>query len=98
MSASLRNILLATDGSPDATVALRAAADLSEKTGAYLHLVHVFTDVPPPAYPGLAFDDYSRLLEGEAGELLRRQAWNARAGGGRVAGQHLREGKPAEEI
>jgi nucleotide-binding universal stress UspA family protein len=98
MSASLRNILLATDGSPDATVALRAAADLSEKTGAYLHLVHVFTEVLPPAYPSFAFDDYSRLIEEEAGELLRRQAWNALAAGGRVAREHLREGEPAEEI
>lgn len=98
MSASLRNILLATDGSPDATVAMRAAADISERTGAELHVVYVYTEVPPAAYPGLALDDYSRSLEEQAGELLRRQAWNARAAGGSAAREHLREGEPAEEI
>lgn len=29
---------------------------------------------------------------------LRRRAWNARVGGARVAGEHLCEGQPAEEI
>ena len=43
-------------------------------------------------------NNYSRLAKEEAGRILRRQAWNARITGGRVAGQHLREGQPAEEI
>ena len=98
MTASLTKILLATDGSEEAAVAGRAAADISNKTAAELHLVHVWTDVPPPAYPSLSLDNYSRLAKEEAGKLLRRQAWNARITGGRVAGQHLKEGQPAEEI
>src|ERR671913_1680155 len=98
MSTSLTKILLATDGSEDAALAGRAAVDLSDKTAADLHVVHVWADVPPPAYPGLSLDNYSRLAEEEAGRLLRREAWNARITGGRVAGQHLREGQPAEEI
>ena len=97
MSASLKDILLATDGSRDAEVALRAAADISERSGAALHVVHVWTDAMPPANPGLVPDD-SRCLEEEAAKLLRRQAWNARAARGRVAREHLREGEPAEEI
>ncbi len=101
MSTSLTGILLATDGSEEAALAGRAAADLSNKTAAELHVVHVWTDVPPPAYPGpslATLDNYSRLAKEEAERLLRRQAWNARITGGRVAGQHLREGQPAEEI
>jgi nucleotide-binding universal stress UspA family protein len=98
MNASLTTILLATDGSSDAALAGQAAADISRKTGAQLHVVHVWTDVPPPAYPALVFDDYSRQAKEEARELLRRQVWNAEVAGGSVAGQHLREGKPAEEI
>ena len=98
MKASLTTILLATDESSDAALAGQAAADISRKTGAQLHVVHVWTDVPPPSYPALVFDDYSRQAKEEARELLRRQVWNAEVAGGSVAGQHLREGKPAEEI
>lgn len=98
MTTSLTRILLATDGSKNAAVAGRAAADLSNKTAAELHVVHVWTDVPPTAYPSPSLNDYSRQAKEEAGRLLRRQAWNARITGGRVAGQHLREGRPAEEI
>ncbi len=97
MTTSLTRILLATDGSEYAALAGRAAADLSNKTAAELHLVHVWIDVPPPAYPTLPLDNYSGLARDEARRLLRRQAWDARIAGGRVAGEHLREGRPAEE-
>src|SRR3712207_6809250 len=98
MTNSVTRILLATDGSEEATLAGRAAADLSNKTAAGLNLGHVWTDVLPLAYPSVSLENYSRLAKEEAGRLLRRQAWNARITGGRVAGQHLREGQPAEEI
>ncbi len=101
MITSLTRILLATHGSEDAALAGRAAADLSNKTAAELHVVHVWVDVPPPAYPSLSLDpldNYSRLAEEEALGLLRREAWNARVAGGRVVREHLREGKPAEQI
>jgi len=101
MKTSLTKILLATDDSESAELAGRAAADISNKTAAELHLVHVWTDVPPPAYPGPSLrtlDNYSRLARDEAMRLLRREAWNTRVAGGRVVGEHLREGQPAEEI
>ena len=98
MSASLGKILLATDGNEDSTRAALAAVDLSMLTGARLHVVHVWTGAPPPAYPGRALDDYSRLAAEEAGEVLRRHAWYARVDGAEVAGEHLRAGKPVEEI
>ncbi len=44
-------VLLATDGSEEAELALRAAADLARATGSELHIVHVLpTDVGIP-YP-----------------------------------------------
>lgn len=98
MTTSLTRILLATDGSESAALPASAAADISNKTATELHVVHVWTDVPPPVYPGPSLDHYSRLARDEAGRLLRKQAWNARVAGGRIAGEHLREGLPAEEI
>lgn len=98
MSASLRNILLATDDSQDAEVALQAAAEISEKSGAALHVVHVWTAAMPQAYPAMHFDNYSRVLEEQASKLLRQQVWKARAAGGRALWVHLREGEPVEEI
>lgn len=94
----MTRILLATDGSEEAALAGRAAADLSNRTAANLHVVHVWTDVPPPAYPSMSLENYSRLARDEAMRLLRKETWNARITGGRVAGQHLREGHPAEEV
>ena len=41
----LRKVLLATDGSKDAALAARAAADVCEGTGAELHVVHVWFNV-----------------------------------------------------
>jgi nucleotide-binding universal stress UspA family protein len=86
MTTSLTRILLATDDSENATLAGRAAVDIPNKTAAELHIVHVWTDVPPPAHPGLVFDEYSRSAKEEATRLLRRQAWNTRVAGGRVVG------------
>jgi nucleotide-binding universal stress UspA family protein len=99
MNASLRKILLATDGSREATLAMRAAVDISCKMGAELHVVHVFPEVLPPSHPGSTIsEDYSRLAEEEVRELLRKQGWKARVDGVEIAGEHVREGKPAKEI
>ena len=46
MSAPPGKVLLATDGSKDAYLATRAAADVCEGTGADLHVVHVWHSVP----------------------------------------------------
>jgi hypothetical protein len=39
-------VLLATDGSEDAALATRIAADLSTRTGAELHIMHAWHSVP----------------------------------------------------
>src|SRR5918998_2614288 len=94
----LRRILLATDGSGSAASAARAATSISNRTAAELHLVHVWEPVPRPSRPTPALDTWSRSAREEARGLLRREAWNARVAGGRVAGTHLCEGPPAGGI
>ena len=42
MSTFLTKVLLATDGSPEADLALRAAVELVEKTASELHLIHAW--------------------------------------------------------
>ena len=51
MSIFPTKILLATDGSKEADLAARTAADLADKTGSELHMVHVFGITP--WYPAL---------------------------------------------
>lgn len=94
-------ILVAADGSKDALLAAQAAIDLSVRTGAELHVVHAWQDLRPGALPAMAMDEYSQAYEQwkrEAGELLDEEAERLRSAGATVAGAHLREGRPAEEI
>ena len=61
----------------------------------------VWQGLRPATLPAAAIDQYSRAYEGwerEAGELLEEQTERLRSAGGTVAGAHLREGRPAEEI
>jgi nucleotide-binding universal stress UspA family protein len=46
MSIFPTKVLLATDGSKEADLAARTAAELADKTGSELHLVHVFGITP----------------------------------------------------
>lgn len=99
MNTTPAKIVLATDGSEQATRARQAAADISSKGEAKVHLVHVRTDLVSQSPQGSTmFDDSSGLPEQEASELLRKEAWEARVNGAEVAGEYLRGGKPAEEI
>ena len=51
MSIFPTKILLATDGSKEAQLAARSAADLAQKTSSQLHVVHVF-GIAPVGAPG----------------------------------------------
>jgi nucleotide-binding universal stress UspA family protein len=102
MSGFPTRVLAATDGSEDAVLALRAAADLSSSTGSELHVVHVWPGPPIPvsrpyARAGVTRDD-PREHEMKARELLERQVSHAKIARGIIARKHLREGRPAEEI
>jgi nucleotide-binding universal stress UspA family protein len=56
MSIVPTKILVATDGSKDANLAVGVAVDLSERTAAELHVVHAWRkpQALPLARPGLA--------------------------------------------
>ena len=73
-------ILLATDGSKDATLAARAAADLSNKSGSELHVVHVWHDVPTPHLRSFVRAQLGR----EAQEVLEEQVGRIEEAGGVV--------------
>ncbi len=88
-------VLLATDGSPDATLAARSAIELCEKTGSELHIVHVGEYLP--TYFAYTEEEPAELRR-NAQLLLEGQAESIRAAGGPVAGTHLRLGRPAEQI
>ena len=103
-------ILLATDGSREAELAARTAADLAEKTNSELHVVHVFGIAPvgPPVYPEAAalqgveheaeVEELQRTSEQRARQVLESEVEKVRSAGGMVAQAHLMEGRVAPEI
>ncbi len=94
MSVFPAKILLATDGSEDANLALRAAVDIAEKTGSELHVVHAWRSIP-----SARFESYIRAeLEKEAQELLAEQAERIKDQGVEVARAHLVEGASVDKI
>jgi nucleotide-binding universal stress UspA family protein len=111
MSIFPTKILLATDGSKEAELAARNAAELADKTGSELHVVHVFGIIPwYPVYPeGTDFDetepedpqveeDLQRTSEQRARELLDAKVEKIRSAGGTIAEAHFREGGAPQEI
>lgn len=96
---ALQRILLATDGSEDASAAARASIDLSNRSGSDLHVVHVFEFIPPREYISLALRVRSPFAsEREGRETLEEQVSLIEGRGGRVREAHLRMGSPVEEI
>jgi nucleotide-binding universal stress UspA family protein len=85
MSIFPAKIVLATDGSTEAELAARTAADLAQKTHSELHVVHAFGIAPvgPPVYP-------------EATDLRATSKGGARGGGGEgtLMGRHGSWGAP----
>jgi nucleotide-binding universal stress UspA family protein len=93
MSAFPQRILLATDGSEDAVRATEAASDLAQRSGAELHVVHVWHDVP-----GFAHDFVKRELKKQGQEILDEQVGKIRARGVEVTEAHLRGGRTSNEV
>jgi nucleotide-binding universal stress UspA family protein len=91
-------ILLATDGSPDAVLASRAAADLSVRSGSELHVVHAWQAPTHSTYEPTTEVEYPLLQKLLAQELLEEQVERLESLGAPVAEAHLRRGSPAEEI
>jgi nucleotide-binding universal stress UspA family protein len=101
-------VLLAHDGSKEATAAAGVAAEIANATGSGLHLLHV---VPIEEYlPPLAYAPYEEAEAWEAWEagierdeerarsFVEGQARRMEAQGAKVAEAHLAFGKPEGEI
>jgi nucleotide-binding universal stress UspA family protein len=92
-------VLLATDGSEDASAATRAAVGLAERGGAELHVVHAFEFIPPREYMSVALRLRSPSgfrRQGQA--LLDEQVARIEEAGGTVASARLRQGPPVDQI
>jgi nucleotide-binding universal stress UspA family protein len=110
MSIFPTKILLATDGSEEATLAAQTAVDLADKTNSELHAVYVGElDYGHPSYdpsydPSFAVTDYEYMqqiqenLEQEARKALDAEVERVKAAGGRVVEAHLSMGSPDAEI
>ena len=108
MSIFPTSILLATDGSKEAEIASRTAADLAGRTGSELHVLYVWEAANPyvedvqmagdePVNPRLDAELRS-LFERRAREILDAEVERVRAAGGTVAQAHLRMGRADREI
>ncbi len=95
MSILTTKILLATDGSEEASLAASTAAELAKGTDSELHVVSVAPFVP--AVFAATEEEPGRMAR-EARRTLDEQVGLIEAAGGRVAQAHLRVGGAAEEI
>jgi nucleotide-binding universal stress UspA family protein len=111
MSMFPTKVLLATDGSEEASSAAEAAVEISYKTDSELHVIHVYGVAPIyPLYPeatdpgGAELEDpvleeeLEGLSERRAREVLDAAVEKVRSAGATVAKAHLREGGVPHEI
>jgi nucleotide-binding universal stress UspA family protein len=111
MSIFPTKILSATDGSSEAELATRTAADLAQKTGSELHVIHVLdvaqitmlhAGAPDPEgieQPDPILEElFERLSEQRGKEVLDTEVERVRSAGGTVAQAHLMMGGVAREI
>lgn len=94
MNSLFKTILLATDGSADADMAVRATVDLSQKTGAELHVVHAWHTVPSPHFGSWI----SGAFEQRAREVVDEQVEKIKAAGGEVSKDYLKKEPPAQAV
>jgi nucleotide-binding universal stress UspA family protein len=97
MSIFPTTILLATDGSRDAELALTTAIDVANSTNSELHVVTI-----SPGYPSydVRSPEVMEALRERAEDILNAQAAKIEREGGKVAEKHLRiaERYRAEQI
>ena len=101
MSIFPTKILLATDGSEEASLAARTAVDLADKTGSELHVAFVLRTQDTPDYHIMGFDIEEPHEEGikQMGQrLLDEQVRWVEEAGGTVAGAHFRMARPDQGI
>jgi nucleotide-binding universal stress UspA family protein len=105
MSIFPTKILLATDGSEEAALAVQTATDLAKSTGSELHLVYVEAAsyvFPTTDWESLGGEDLPTRLDEVAKEAAKikvdERAQRVREADGEVAGAHARVGYPEAEI
>jgi len=87
-----KKMLLATDGTEEAVA--RAAVDLASRSGAELHVVHAWHDVPSARLGRFV----RRELRAVGGEALDGQVRRLDRLGASVSGAHLVEGRTVEAV
>jgi nucleotide-binding universal stress UspA family protein len=99
MSIFPTRILLATDGSEEAQLAAKTAAELARSTGSELHVVHAFLWARPTALDPISMDTtVHEAVESRARERLKKIVRRIEASGGAVQGSYLKGGEPDAEI
>jgi nucleotide-binding universal stress UspA family protein len=105
MSIFPTTILVATDGSEEAALALTTAADLSKSTNSELHIAYVFPTAVQRPFPNPITSRPREVLEHEleeamhqAQEFLDREVEQVKGEGVAVADSHLLRGRPDREI
>ena len=105
MSVFPTKILLATDGSEEAQLALSTAVDQANSTNSELHVVTVGPWNPDPAYAtheaSFRWETYEQVSEAigkEAQQILDQQVKKVEEAGGTVQQAHLRRGRKDQEI
>jgi nucleotide-binding universal stress UspA family protein len=98
MSIFPTRILVATDGSKEAELAVTTAADLAKSTDSELHVLHV-GEVPLVYHPERhAYQAEYEEHEKEAQQLLEAQVDRIEGASATEAQAHLRMGRADEEI
>ena len=105
MSIFPTTILVATDGSEEAALALTTAADLAKSNNSELHVAYVFPTAVQRPFPNPILarpaDEMEHELEEamhQAQSFLDREVEQVKAEGVTVADSHLVRGRPDREI
>lgn len=91
-------MLVATEGSEEAELALQTAVTLAKNTGSELHVVHVFPMDEGIPYPAEVLKREAEETEQQARDFLDRQVQRVRDEGLVAAESYYRKGRPANEI
>jgi nucleotide-binding universal stress UspA family protein len=101
MSIFPAKILLATDGSKEASLAAHTAVDLADKTGSELHVVFILRTQDTSEYDTLGFNTekaHEEEIKQMGQRLLDEQVKRVEEAGGTVAGAHFRMARPDQGI
>ncbi len=105
MSIFPAKILVATDGSEEAKLALSTATDLAKSTNSELHIAYVFPTAVQRPFPNPITARPAEVLEHELEEamdqaqsFLEREVEQVKGEGVEVADTHLTRGRPDTEL